>query len=146
MELKIGQKAFSWRTVKGQCRKVREKLFLELQRQYTVKDQIKNLQNKVPLTSKVKSELKSLESSCWWEMKNGNFILRRMKVVEYIQRKHGQIVKETWADCEDYVRILSRSCLRRAAQSHVELLISIIGNHSRGQSWDKVLTEISYKH
>ena len=58
----------------------------------------------------------------------------------------GVHTKETWADCEDYVRILSRSCLRRAAQSHVESLISIIGNHSRGQSWDKVLTEISYKH
>ena len=53
--------------------------------------------------------------------------------------------KEVQSGCEEYVRILSRSCLRKAAQTHVESLISIIGNHNRGQSWDKLLTEIQLR-
>ena len=34
---------------------------------------------------------------------------------------------------------------RRPAQTHVESLISVIGNQNRSQEWDKVLTEIQLR-
>ena len=89
---------------------------------------------------KKKIELRSLESRCWWERIKGIWVLRQMKVVEYIRT-----TKEVWEECEQYIRILSRSCLRRPAQTHVESLISVIGNQNRGQEWDKVLTEIQLR-
>ena len=53
--------------------------------------------------------------------------------------------RDVWERCEEYVRILTRSCLRKPAQTHGESLICIIGNHNRGQEWEKVLTEIQLR-
>ena len=63
-----------------------------------------------------------------------------MEVIGWIRQ-----TSEAWKGNEAYVRILTRSALRRAAQTHVESLISIIGNHNRGQDWEKILTEIQLR-
>ena len=140
LRMKNGHKEFSWRIVRAQSRKVRDHLFFELQRQSQVKEKILHIKSMAGPTSKKKIELRSLESRCWWERIKGIWVLRQMKVVEYIRT-----TKEVWEECEQYIRILSRSCLRRPAQTHVESLISVIGNQNRGQEWDKVLTEIQLR-
>ena len=140
LRLKKGQKEFSWRIIRGQTRKVRDKLFFELQRQNQMKEEILTIQSKGKYNSLNKRKLNSVEKKCWWERINGIWVLRQMKVVAYIRS-----TKEVWEGCEQYVRILSRSCLRKPAQTHVESLISVVGNHNRGQDWDKVLTEIQLR-
>ena len=124
---KKSQETYSCRTVRAQCRKVREHLFIEIKRQEQLKERIGTLLRNKPTNSNAR-KLKFMQSRCWWEMKHRNWILRQMKVVEYIRS-----TKDVWEGCEEYVRILSRSCLRKPAQTHVESLISIIGNQNRGQ-------------
>ena len=138
---------FSWRDIRAQCRDVRKKIFDEARKHQLLRFQMKHIMQKITTskshgesTTKLSTELKKLRGDCWWELKNGRWIVRQMEVVNYIRS-----TKSVWERNEDYVRILSRSCLRKAAQTHVESLISIIGNHNRGQIWEKLLTEIQLR-
>ena len=63
-----------------------------------------------------------------------------MEVIAWIRS-----TPEAYKGNEAYVRLLTRSTLRRAAQTHVESLISIIGNQNQGQDWEKILTEIRFR-
>ena len=63
-----------------------------------------------------------------------------MEVIAWIRR-----TPEAYKENEAYVRLLTRSILRRAAQTHVESLISIIDDQNRGQDWEKILTEIQIR-
>ena len=66
--------------------------------------------------------------------------LKLIEVIAWIRS-----TPEAYQGNEAYTRLLTRSTLRRAAQTHVESLISIIGNQNRGQDWEKILTEIQFR-
>ena len=137
----------SWRIVRGQCRNLREKLIPKFKEQEKKKIEIRNLLQEVgnlsskgKLTTAENKRLKTLERNCWWQLKNEKWYLKQLEVIGWIR-----CTPEAWKGNEAYVRLLSRSALRRPAQTHVESLISIIGNHNRGQDWEKILTEIQFR-
>lgn len=138
---------FSWRNVRAQYRELRKKLFEEARKQQFLRTKIEENMLEIAdgksqgkSTAKLGTELKMLLSECWWELRNGSWIVRQFEVVNYIRS-----TKSVWEGNEEYARILSRSCLRKAAKIHMGSLISIIGNHNRGQTWEIVLTEIQLR-
>lgn len=117
----------SWRIVRAQCRSIREKLLPEFIEQEKKKVEIEKHFHEIktlisqgkPVTAENK-KLTTLKGGCWWQFKNENWLLKQMEVIGWIRQ-----TSEAWKGNESYVRILTRSALRRAAQTHVESLISI---------------------
>ena len=101
--------------------------------------EIENLDSEGKPATEEKKKLKTLKKSSWWQLRNKTWLLNQMEVIDWIRS-----TPLAWKGNEAYVRLLSRSTLRRAAQTHVESLISIIGNQNRGQDWEKILTEIQF--
>ena len=114
--------------------------FLSFRGKVRLKRRFYILKSMASPTNEKMFELRSLQSRCWWKRIKGIWVLRQMKVVEYIRT-----AIEVWEGCEQYICILSRSCLRRPAQTHVESLISVIGHQNLGQKWNKVLTEVQLR-
>ena len=89
---KSGQTKFSWRTVRAQCRKVREKLFVEVQHQYQLQrqiimsqKQIANLKFQGKPVSEISRALNLLQNDCWLEIRNEKWVLRQMKVMTILE-------------------------------------------------------------
>ena len=88
---------FSLRNVRAQCRELRKKLFEEAGKQQFLRIKIERIMPAIAdgksqgkSTAKLGTELKMLLSECWWELRNGSWIVRQFEVVNYIsmQRRH----------------------------------------------------------
>ena len=108
-------------------------------------DEIKILKTKLKTNprekAKLKRQLEKLQGNCWWDEKDGQFVLRELRVVKTMRT-----MSCIWKGNPNYMRLLTRGAVRKPSEAVVEQIISIVNMQNRENlDWSNLLTEVQFR-
>ena len=108
-------------------------------------DEIKILKAKLKTNprekAKLKRQLENIQGNCWWDKKDGEFVLRELKVVKTMRT-----MSCIWKGNPNYMRLLTRGAVRKPSEAVVEQIISIVNMQNRENlDWGNLLTEVQFR-
>ena len=90
---------------------------------------------------KLKRQLEKLKRNCWWDEKDGEFVLCELRVVKTMRT-----MSSVWKGNANYMRLLTRGAVRKPSEAVVEQIISIVNMQNRENlDWGNLLTEVQFR-